>query len=34
MESFQGQAPEVYKEESPLAGILSTVYTVSQSCGL
>lgn len=28
MESFQGEAPEVFKEKSPLAGILSTVYTV------
>ena len=28
MQSFQGGVPEVYKEESPLAGILSTVYIV------
>ncbi|XP_065896995.1 uncharacterized protein [Dysidea avara] len=26
VQSFQGGVPEVYKEESPLAGILSTVY--------
>ena len=29
MQSFQGGVPEIYKEESPLAGILSTVYIVS-----
>ena len=28
MQSFQGEVPEIYKEESPLAGILSTVYIV------
>ena len=28
MQSFQGDVPEIYKEDSPLAGILSTVYIV------
>ena len=28
MQSFQGGVPEVYKEECPLAGILSAVYVV------
>ena len=39
MQSFQGGVPEVYKEECPLAGILSAVYVVRivdqlQLCGV
>ena len=30
VQSFQGGIPETYREENPLAGILSTVYVVSQ----
>ena len=34
MQSFQGGVPEVYKEECPLAGILSAVYGVSHAINI